>query len=359
MIINLKINLMKTFVIFAIIFSFICISCSSRDDDGGSISGIECLNLGTQELDVTIQESFTTLPSKVSVFFKVNDTDGNAVPNLTPSNFTIFEQGRNDDCFNEISSSEASGVISPNAQIFSNNTLLILDLSNSVLSTSLDELKQASSSFIANVMPAIPSESFKMGIYWFNGEDILHELQPLTTSATTLQEAIDDIDSSISNDPSTDLYGAVIKSTEIAQEVLDSLEDQDLFAAASIILFTDGTDQAARYTENEALNAVNQADENISFFSIGLGSEIDEEILTDIGQTGSAFASSVQELETVFNNVANGVAGQANSFYLFEYCSPKRDGSGSSNLVIQVIDEERDGVVQTTFDATGFTGGCN
>jgi len=325
----------------AIIFSSTCIiSCSSRDDDGNSSSGIECLNLGSQELDVTIQESFTTLPSQVSVFFKVNDTEGNAVPNLTASNFTIFEQGRNDDCFNEISSSEASGVISPNAQIFSNNTFLVLDLSNSVLSTSLDELKLASSNFVSNVMPAIPMESFKMGIYWFNGEDVLHELQPLTTSAVTLQEAIDGIDASISNDPSTDLFGAVIKSTALAEEVLTSLEDQDLFAAASIVLFTDGTDQA-------------------SFFTIGLGSEIDEEVLTDIGQTGSAFATSAQELETVFNEISNGVAGQANSFYLFEYCSPKRDGSGSSNLVIQVIDGERDGVVQTSFDATGFTGGCN
>ncbi len=347
------------FIVLLFAVTTILSSCSSRDDDGGGPSGIDCLNLGTQELDVTIQESFTTLPSKVSVFFKVNDRNGNAVPGLTPSNFTIFEQGRNDDCYNEISSSEASGTISPNAQIFSNNTFLVLDLSNSVLSTSLDELKQASSNFIANVMPAIPTESFKMGIYWFNGEDILHELQPLTTSATTLQQAIESIDTSISNDPSTDLYGAVIKATAIAENVLDSFEDQELFAAASIVLFTDGTDQAARYTEAQAIAAVNGADEDLSFFTIGLGSEIDEDILTDIGQTGSAFATSAQDLETVFNDISNGVAGQANSFYLFEYCSPKRDGSGSSNLVIQVIDGDRDGVVRTTFNAEGFTGGCN
>ncbi len=350
---------MKVYAILIIsIITFTTISCSSRDDDGGSISGIECLNLGSQELDVTIQESFTTLPSKVSVFFKVNDSDGNGVPGLTPSNFTIFEQGRNDDCFSEISASEASGVISSNAQIFSNNTILVLDLSNSVLSTSLEELKQASSSFISNVMPAIPSESFKMGIYWFNGEDVLHELQGFTTSASVLQEAIESIDSDISNDPSTDLYGAVIKATEIAEDILVTLEDQDLFAAASIVLFTDGRDQAARYTESQALNAVSGADQDISFFTIGLGSEIDEDILEEIGETGSAFATEAQELETVFNNISNDVAGQANSFYLFEYCSPKRDGSGSSELIIQVIDGERDGVVNTSFDATGFTGGC-
>ena len=227
-----------------------------------------------------------------------------------------------------------------------------------VLSTNLNELKQASSSFISNVMPAIPSESFKMGIYWFNGEDILHELQPLTTSAVTLQEAIDGIDDTISNDPSTDLYGAVIKATTVAEDILNTLENQDLFAAASIVLFTDGRDQAARFTESEAIDAVSDADEDISFFTIGLGSEIDEDILTEIGKTGSAFAANAQELESVFNNISNGVSEQANSFYLFEYCSPKRDGSGTSELIIQVIDGERDGVVNTTFNATGFTGGC-
>lgn len=333
-------------------------ACSSRDDDASGSSGIECLNLGGQELDVTIQESFTTLPSKVSVFFKVNGNDGSPVTGLTPANFTIFEQGRNDDCFNEISSSEASAAISPNAQIFSNNTLLVLDLSNSVLSTSLQELKQASSNFITDVMPASPSESFKMAIYWFDGEDILHELQPLTTSVVSLQEAIEGIDENISNDPSTDLYGAVIKSSEIADDIIDDLEGQELFAAASVVIFTDGTDQAARFTVQEAVDAVNNTNENVSFFTIGLGSEIDEEILTTLGKTASTFASDPDELEMVFNEISNGVAGQANSFYLFEYCSPKRDGSGMSNLVIQVIDGNRDGVVQTMFDATGFTGGC-
>lgn len=347
--------------IFVILLSILTITsaCSSRDDDGGGVTGIDCLNLGDQEFTVSIQESFTTLPSKVSVFFKVNDTDGNAVPGLTPGNFSIFEQGRNDDCYNAISSSEASAAISPNAQIFSNNTLLVLDLSNSVLSSSLPELKQGASSFISSVMPALPSESFKMAIYWFDGEDILHELQALTTSAQELQDAIDGIEQGISNDPSTDLYGAVIKSAAVAEEIIDTLEAQETFAAASIVLFTDGTDQAARFTEQQALSAVNNADEDISFFTIGLGSEIDEESLSAIGSEGSAFASDSSELEAVFNDISNGVSGQANSFYLFEYCSPKRDGSGISNLLIQVIDGERQGLVLTTFDATDFTSGCN
>lgn len=346
--------------VFYYVLVLLCITtaCSTRDDDGNSTSGIECLNLGAQELNLTIEDAFTTLPSKVSVFFRVTDIDGQGVPGLNPSDFRIFEQGRNDTCFNEISSSESSAEISPNSQIFINNTILVLDLSNSVLSSSLQELKDASISFITNVVPAIPTNSFQMGIYWFDGENILHELQPPTSSAIVLEDAINGITTDISNDPSTDLYGAVIKSTQVAEDLITNAEAQDVFGAASIVIFTDGTDQAARFTEQEALAAVNNADENISFFTIGLGDEIDESTLSQIGTDGSVFATDSSELETVFNQVSNNVANQANSFYLFEYCSPKRDGSGVNNLVIQAISNTRTGVVETSFDATGFSSGC-
>jgi len=350
---------MKTLFFSLCLIGLFCVSCGSRDDDfndDGSVD--ECLNFGDSQLNLTIQESFTTLPAKVSVFFRVNGTDGTAVPGLQSSNFRIFERGRNDDCFNQISNAESSAAIAPNSQIFRNNTFLVLDLSNSVLQGSLEQLQQASISFINNVFPSQNDGSFSMGIYWFDGEDILHLLHPQTTDTDDLITAINSITTDISNDPSTDLFGAIIKSTTLAEETISSFENDGIFAAASVVIFTDGTDQAARFTEEEALQSVNNANENISFFTIGLGSEIDTENLGDIGVSGSVFASNSSELEMVFNEISDNVAGQANSFYFFEYCSPKRDGSGLNELVIQAFDDNRQGAIQTSFDATGFTSGC-
>ena len=345
------------------------ISCGNSDDDvqfdpnlGGDLglgSAVDdCLELGTNELVLSIQDEFTTLPGKVSVFFRVSDEFGNPVAGLTADQFTIYEQGRNDDCFNTISPSESQARISPNSQVFTNHTLLVLDLSNSVLSSSLAELKSASASFVDNVMPNPESESYKMAIYWFDGQDVLHELQPLTSSKTALTTAIEGIQENISEDPSTDLYGAVIKSTDIAGDLLIESRQNSTIGAASVVLFTDGTDQASRYREEDALEKVEQADSNISFFTIGLGAEIDSQILESIGKTFSVFAGNKEELETTFNQLSQKVSERANSFYLFEYCSPKRDGSGENNLAIQVLDGTRQGAVQTRFDATGFTGGC-
>lgn len=345
--------------------TLLILGCGSYDDDGtsnpidnGSGNVDKCLNFGASQLKITIQDQFTTLPGKVSVFFKVTENDGKPVTGLTETNFTVYEQGRNDECFNTISSTESSARISPNSQIFRNNTLLVLDLSNSVLSSSLTELKEASKSFINNVMPSTSSDSFKMAIYWFDGEDKLHQLKPLTSEKSELILAIDGITNTISKDPSTDLYGAVIKSANIASGILDDIEDEGIIAAASVVIFTDGTDQASRYTESAALNKVNGAYKNISFFSIGLGAEINTQSLSAIGKTSSAFAENKEELEAIFEEISISVAGQANSFYLFEYCSPKRDGSGTNNLVIRINYAGKQGAVQTRFNATGFTSGC-
>ncbi len=349
---------------------FVLVSCGNADDDvnfdlnqgelGLGQEPDDCLEFEENELLLSIQDQFTSLPSKVSILFRVSDTQGNPISDLTADQFTIYEQGRNDDCFNPISSSESLARISPNTQVFSNNTLLVLDLSNSVLQSSLEELKTAATSFVNNVMPSPETEAFKIGIYWFDGEDELHLLQDLTSSTTALTTAIAGIDENISNDPSTDLYGAVIKSTDRAEELIDegSVGEGAPIVAASVVIFTDGTDQASRFSEESALNAVNNADRNISFFTIGLGSEIDQQILEDIGKTSSVVAANAAELEATFNQISARVSEQANSFYLFEYCTPKRDGSGENNLVIRLIDGIRQGAVQTEFDTDGFTGGC-
>lgn len=354
---------------FVLIILLVVFACGNADDDvafdlnqnelGLGNTPDDCLGFGENELLLSIQEQFTSLPGKVSVFFKVSDIEGNPITGLTADQFTLYEQGRNDDCFNTISASESLARISPKSQIFNNNTLLILDLSNSVLSNSLEELKSASTGFIESVMPEDASESFRMAIYWFDGEDQLHLLQDLTSSTQELITAIDTINSDISNDPSTDLYGAVIKATDLAEELLEMTRENEIIGAASVVIFTDGSDQASRYSEELALAAVLGANRNISFFSIGLGAEIDTEILMEIGKTFSVFAGNEAELESVFNDISQKVSEQANSFYLFEYCSPKRDGSGENNLAIRLEDGDRQGAVQTSFDATGFSGGCD
>jgi len=203
-------------------------------------------------------------------------------------------------------------------------------------------------------MPAEIDESIKMGIWWFDGEDILHELTPLNADRDVLKSAIEGITPGISSDVSTDLYGAVLKSTDRAAQIL--ADNQEIISAVSVVLFTDGTDQAGRYAKDDALATVAAADEKIAYYTIGLGSEIDQAILTTIGKNASAFADNTADLAETFGEIAQNVFNEANSFYLFEYCSPKR--GGNNQLRIEVNLGEVSGSVITTFNAEGFTGGC-
>ena len=336
---------------------FLQFSCNS-DDDG--IGFDPCPRNTNEDLILTIQDQSTSAPARVSVFFKIDDKNGLPIANLHSQQFTIYEKGRNDECERKISNFEANAVIRNRHQVFNYHTILILDLSASVTATSLTELKSAASNFIDEVIPDDNEEEFYMGIWWFDGEDGLHELVPVSTDKAELKNAVEGISADISNDPSTDLYGAVIESAEKANNILSIYEQLDIISAVSVVIFTDGTDQAGRNLKDDALTAVNTSAENIRYFTIGLGEEIDESILNQIGKNGFTSAANQAELEQTFQQVADIIVREANSFYLFEYCSPKRDGSGINDLRIEAETEDgRIGSVLTQFDATGFTGGCN
>ena len=339
------------FFMLSVLFAALA-GCKKDNDDSG------CPKFDSTQLVVVSQNESTALPGMVSVFFKVDDAEGKPVAQLDSSNFSIYEKGRNDDCPKLISGTESRSRISPKTQVFKNNTMLVLDFSGSVITNSLTELKSAAKSFVQNVMPVVQDDAYRMGIWWFDGEDKLHPLVGFTADKAALNNAIDGITSTISADPSTDLYGAIIKASDIAMQALDSITTQGIITAGSIVVFTDGTDQAARYAKADAFAKVSGLDERIAVFSIGLGDEIDQSVLKTIGKSGSVFATNKAELETKFIEIAALVWAEANSYYLFEYCSPKRDGSGTNELIIEVTLGNKKGALKTSFDATGFTSGC-
>ncbi len=324
------------------LFSILLFSCGGSDD-------------GDLNLRITIENQFVNLPSNVSVFFKVEDLAGRGQAGLTESDFNIYENG------NLISEFEAVRKIQPNEQVFDYNIILVLDLSGSVLGgESLTSLKAAAKSFIDEVMPSegeASQEAIKAEIWWFDGAENLKLLSPASNNADELKEDIETISASMSSDNSTNLYGAVIQSVEVATERLTSTRQQDQIGSSAVVIFTDGTDQANRATKGQALDAVNKADRDISFYAIGLGGEIDEGVLSLIGRTSFVSAVNIGELLEKFREIGDLISGRANSFYLLEYCSPKR--SGNNQLTIEVVKGSLKGSANSLFDASNFNGSCN
>lgn len=282
-----------------------------------------------------------TPPSnKVSVSFQVreNNASGKPVPNLQETDFSIWEKGEGETCFNEkTSNAETNKKIVLNPQRFKFSTMLVLDLSKSITSVYLEDLKNAAKSFVEKVMPETGSASFTMGIWWFDGSAQIKQLVNFSSNRTELTSAIDRITAQISTDGSTNLHGAVIQSATIANLRVAEFTKQEIIAGAAVVYFTDGRDEASRNSKPDALNAINSAQnvsqDRIRFLSLGIGNETNLQDLKDFGPDGFLPASDKSQLETKFLEIGKLVSDEAYSYYILEYCSGKRNGKVEVSLV--------------------------
>ncbi len=344
----------KIWAIPAIILMLI-MGCSSGGDEepvGDCYCDFTYQTDPTGSLNITYEKQTVKNPANVSVMFKVETKDGTPVPGLVAADFKIYE----DDGL--ISEYESQQSVIPKPGQFKSRTMLLLDLSGSILnSDSLSKLKPAAKSFIAAVLPDSGTENFgaiDMAVFWFDGAADIHQLVGFTTDKNQLISGIDSISDKISSDVSTNLYGAVVSGVAQINKTIES--SQQYVSVGSMVMFTDGTDQAARKKKEDAVNAVNSAGKSISIYSIGLGGEIDDTVLKSIGKNGFVLAQDLEELLPKFQEIATKIKNDVNSHYLVEYCSPKRKWSHTLKIVTTYKDLT--GALKTCFCATGFGGGC-
>ncbi len=305
-------------------------------------------------LRLTLIENAAQPPANVSILFKVDTRDDRPVANLTSSDFDIFENRQ------LVSPFEADLTILPKTGQFQYSIILLLDLSGSILaSESLDPLKEAARRFVEALVASSDDSRYgeiELGIWWFDGRAEIDSLIAFDVNQDALLDAVDEINEGLTMDTSTNLYGAVVQGLEVAGQRVAELRRDDVVAAGSVVIFTDGTDQANRVSESDALRAVGRTGQDLSVYTIGLGGEIDDETLQAIGADGFASAANLEELVPKFQEIAGLVRDEAGSYYLLEYCSPKRDGD--NELGIRVSDGSDAGVLTTRFSASGFRSGC-
>ncbi|MEK7255435.1 MAG: hypothetical protein AAB316_11865, partial [Bacteroidota bacterium] len=87
---------MKQLTLFSFLLVALLFNACKDDDQPHNDCFTEPNRIG---LNLTILEGPTiSLPAKISVFFKVQDDNGNPVGFLTEENFLIYEKGLNDAC---------------------------------------------------------------------------------------------------------------------------------------------------------------------------------------------------------------------------------------------------------------------
>jgi uncharacterized protein YegL len=292
---------------------------------------------------MTLLEGQTFEPSVVRFFFKVQ-CDGEPVPGLTEDDFIVLE----DD--SEISLFESAQEIVTDANSYELSSLLLLDMSGSIVdSGSLIGLQAAAIGFIETL-----GGTQNLAIYSFDGREDIQVLVPFTSDTEVLLAGIESLDDYEVVDNSTNLNGAVIKGLEILDARADTFTDA--IFSGRLLVFTDGTDQAGYKTDAAAETAAQASSHGV--YAVGLSGEVDTDHLEGIGKDGALFAADVKELVKVFEELGASIVAEANSYYLLAYCSPKRAGDHEIELRLTVSDETL-ASLEYTFNAEEFEGGCD
>lgn len=295
---------------------------------------------GCAGLQLTLVDAAHGPPSNVAVFFAVDTRAGDPVPGLEATDFAIYEDGA------RVSVDESKQTIVNPEVAAEHYTLLLVDMSGSVTESDQVPLIQAAAESFASSLEGYQ----KVAIYAFDGSEEIFPIQPFRSTASGIRR----LSSFRPRDPSTNLHGAVVAAADVLDEALESASTPLRFG--TLVVFTDGTDRAARVSEGEMLDRLD--DTGFEVFAIGVGNEIDEAALGRLAYSGYVLIEDAAALQAAFQTISERIVGYTRRFYLLSYCSPARAGIHEVTVEAHAPDGAT-GSLSYRFDATGFGPGCN
>lgn len=251
----------------------------------------------------------TEKPNFVNMIFQVVGYDGIGIGGLNKTDFELTEDNQ------PVSVSESDYVINQKADVFDTlRVVLMLDNSTS-LAPNIEQVRATASKFVHDLVNTTVDGkklNVEVSIYTFSEQVI--KLCDFLKDKDRLFGVV--WDNYALGKASTNLYGAVITGASKWTDVMTT----DKIRQGILIVFTDGSDTQGSRTLADALTSVY----NKKVFTVGLGNEIEPQILERLGTAGYFQMNDINELESKFQNVQKEILDYINSFYVMKYSSPKR-----------------------------------
>jgi len=312
------------FVTFLAVLSFLLVGC------GG--------------LNVRLINSAQKKPNNVWVFFTVDAGKDQPVGGLVAEDFKIYED---DEVVSQFESKQTIQNPEVAAVMY---TMLLVDVSGSITeSGQADALVDAAKAFSEKV-----GKTQKVGVYAFDGEEKIHSVVPFTEAQGSVEGGLEGLRKYKPKDPSTNLHGAVVAGLVTLKKELD--KDKRPLKFGTLVVFSDGTDRAARVTRDEMSKEMDKEEyENYEIFAIGVGAEIGKAKLDEIGRNGTELATDDAKVKEAFDKMAARLEAHMKRFYLLSYCTPARKGEHEVRIEANSKKEPQgSGSLEYKFNADGF-----
>eukprot|EP01060_Flectonema_neradi_P032994 TRINITY_DN53_c1_g2_i1.p1 TRINITY_DN53_c1_g2~~TRINITY_DN53_c1_g2_i1.p1 ORF type:complete len:2070 (+),score=437.91 TRINITY_DN53_c1_g2_i1:62-6271(+) len=246
-------------------------------------------------------------------------------------------------------------------------TLILLDTSGSINMNGLDIVKASVISYIEELENKLTVQHM-IAVYAFDGRrntETLQVVMDFTTDTAALKARVlqwSCAEANFCRDFSTNLNGAVIAAEEVLRAEAGAFAWRQ---QAYLVLFSDGTDQASVFSDQDAVNRMNEARTSygLTVYAVALTGEdsggnvgVFTSHLTALSAGPPFVATSFDQIGFQFSQVASAVVAATtsnqNAFYRIDYCSPKR--AGISTVIVELRYDG--GVVRwsNTFDASQF-----
>ena len=309
---------------------------------GPSVSLTAC----KKPLTVSRINSAEKKPNNVWVFFTV-ESEGEPVAGLAAEDFNIYE----DEAL--VSKFESKQVIQNPEVAAVMYTLLLLDMSGSITeSGEAGTVVDAATLFSEQV-----GKTQKVGVYAFDGGEKIYSVVRFTEAKTSVEGGLEGLRTYVPKDPSTNLHGAVVQGLDVLHTALE--KDKRPLKFGTLVVFTDGTDRAHRVPKEDMIEALGSEDyADYEVYVIGVGAELEEGSLGEIGRDGTELATDEAKVAEAFQKVAARIERQAKRFYLLSYCTPSRSGAHTVRIEANAVDDKgkktQQGSLSYEFEAEGF-----
>lgn len=305
---------MKKLSLLVCVLGLLC-SCSSNDDNNNQ----PAYSIEIKNIETLVGES------KIKVSFKLTDENNVGVSNQTDSDFNLYETAISaGETEQLIDPSEAPRLIVPNPQNYRYATMIVMDLSGSVIDE-IENIKSAATLYVSNLFSEINSGALEVAIYYFDGREQLQELIGFSTSSQNIIAAISGMNQGLQEDISTNLYGAVVQSCSRMQtKKIEIQNDPNTnIWSSSMVIFSDGQNQDFFNDRADMNTSINATLNNTGFYVIGAGNNVDARVIADIGRNGQFLIDDYSQLTTGLNSVLDVIRREANSNYELEICTAK------------------------------------